>query len=39
MYQRTAGSTKKGRNLAYGARFGRVILATWWRDRGGARSG
>ena len=33
MRDRTAGVTKKGRNLAYGARFARVVLATWWRDR------
>jgi hypothetical protein len=33
MYQRTAGSTKKGGNLAYGLRVGRVILGTWWRER------
>jgi glycosyltransferase involved in cell wall biosynthesis len=33
MYQRQAGSTKKGPNLAYGLRFGRVIARTWWRDR------
>jgi glycosyltransferase involved in cell wall biosynthesis len=34
MRQRAAGTTKKGRNLAYGLRFGRVVLATWWRERG-----
>jgi len=33
MYARTAGSTKKGGNLTYGVRVGRVILGTWWRDR------
>jgi glycosyltransferase involved in cell wall biosynthesis len=33
MYRRTAGTTKKGRNLAYGARFFRVIVDTWWRER------
>jgi glycosyltransferase involved in cell wall biosynthesis len=33
MYRRQAGSTKKGRNLAYGLRFARVIARTWWRDR------
>lgn len=31
MRQRSAGSTKKGRNLLYGARFARAIAATWWR--------
>jgi len=33
MRQRSAGKTKKGGNLAYGARFARVIATTWWRDR------
>ncbi len=33
MYARTAGTTKKGRNALYGARFFRVIMATWWRER------
>jgi glycosyltransferase involved in cell wall biosynthesis len=33
MRQRAAGTTKKGRNLAYGLRFGRVVLATSWRER------
>jgi Glycosyl transferase family 2 len=33
MYARTAGTTKKGRNFLYGARFFRVIIATWWRER------
>jgi Glycosyl transferase family 2 len=33
MYARTAGTTKKGRNFLYGARFFRVIMATWWRER------
>jgi len=34
MRDRAAGTTKKGRNLAYGMRFGRVVLGTWWRERG-----
>jgi glycosyltransferase involved in cell wall biosynthesis len=34
MHDRAAGATKKGRNLAYGIRFGRVVLGTWWRERG-----
>jgi glycosyltransferase involved in cell wall biosynthesis len=34
MRERTAGTTKKGRNLAYGVRFGRVVLGTLWRERG-----
>ncbi|HEX3541061.1 MAG TPA: glycosyltransferase family 2 protein [Acidimicrobiales bacterium] len=33
MYPRAAGTTKKGRNLVYGARFFRVIVETWWRER------
>jgi glycosyltransferase involved in cell wall biosynthesis len=37
MYPRAAGTTKKGNNLVYGLRFARVILTTWWRDRGSAR--
>jgi glycosyltransferase involved in cell wall biosynthesis len=38
MRERAAGTTKKGRNLAYGIRFGRVVLGTWWRERGARRS-
>jgi glycosyltransferase involved in cell wall biosynthesis len=34
MYRRRAGTTKKGGNLRYGARVGRVILGTWRRERG-----
>ena len=30
---RAAGETKKGGNLRYGYRFGRVILTTWWSQR------
>jgi glycosyl transferase family 2 len=32
MHVRTAGSSKKGRNLVYGARYARVVLGTWWRE-------
>jgi hypothetical protein len=39
MYQRTAGATKKGGNLGYGARVGRVIVTTWWRERWRRRGG
>ena len=39
LFRRTAGGTKKGRNLMYGARFARVILATWWRERRRSRAG
>jgi glycosyltransferase involved in cell wall biosynthesis len=27
---RAAGATKKGSNLRYGMRFGRVVVGTWW---------
>jgi glycosyltransferase involved in cell wall biosynthesis len=33
MRKRLAGESKKGRNLLYGARYCRVILQTWWRER------
>jgi hypothetical protein len=32
MHLRTAGASKKGRNLVYGARYARVVLGTWWRE-------
>jgi hypothetical protein len=32
MHARSAGSSKKGGNLAYGARYARVVLGTWWRE-------
>jgi hypothetical protein len=32
MRVRSAGSTKKGRNLVYGARYARVVWGTWWRE-------
>jgi hypothetical protein len=32
MHTRTAGSSKKGRNLVYGSRYARVVLGTWWRE-------
>ncbi len=34
MRRRTAGQSKKGHNVLYGLRYARVILATWWRERG-----
>jgi glycosyltransferase involved in cell wall biosynthesis len=34
MRKRFAGSSKKGHNLLYGMRYARVILRTWWRERG-----
>lgn len=33
MRTRLSGSSKKGGNLAYGYRYGRVVLTTWWRER------
>jgi len=33
MHARTSGRSKKGGNLAYGYRYGKVFLATWWRER------
>ncbi len=32
MHQRSAGATKKGRNLVYGFRYARVVIGTWWRE-------
>ena len=32
MHTRSAGSSKKGGNLRYGARYARVVLGTWWRE-------
>ena len=32
MHVRTAGSSKKGRNLVYGRRYARVMTGTWWRE-------
>ena len=32
MHVRTAGTTKKGRNLVYGSRYARVVFGTWWRE-------
>jgi glycosyltransferase involved in cell wall biosynthesis len=31
---RAAGESKKGNDLLYGFRYARVILRTWWRERG-----
>ncbi len=33
MLARTAGETKKGNNLVYGLRYGRVLVGTWARQR------
>jgi Glycosyl transferase family 2 len=32
MRVRSAGASKKGGNLRYGARYARVMLGTWWRE-------
>jgi hypothetical protein len=32
MHVRSAGASKKGGNLAYGWRYARVVLGTWWRE-------
>jgi glycosyltransferase involved in cell wall biosynthesis len=32
MHRRFAGESKKGHNIVYGLRYGRVILTTWWRQ-------
>ena len=33
MLARSSGQSKKGGNIAYGFRYGRVVLRTWWRER------
>jgi glycosyltransferase involved in cell wall biosynthesis len=37
VYARTSGVSKKGGNLAYGYRFGRVVITSWWASRPAAR--
>lgn len=37
MHKRFAGESKKGHNVLYGARYARVILGTWLRERSRAR--
>lgn len=32
MHRRTSGRSKKGGNLAYGWRYSKVFLGTWWRE-------
>jgi glycosyltransferase involved in cell wall biosynthesis len=32
MRPRLSGTSKKGRNLAYGWRYARVMVGTWWRE-------
>jgi glycosyltransferase involved in cell wall biosynthesis len=38
MRRRAGGSTKKGNNLVYGARYARVVFSTWARERKTTRS-
>jgi hypothetical protein len=33
MRERAAGASKKGHNLLYGLRYGRVVIGTWLRER------
>ena len=33
MHRRSTGKSRKGPDLLYGARFGRVVMATWRRER------
>jgi glycosyltransferase involved in cell wall biosynthesis len=33
MRVRSAGKSKKGRNVFYGSRYAQVIIRTWWRER------
>jgi glycosyltransferase involved in cell wall biosynthesis len=34
---RSSGTTKKGKNYLFGFRYGRVVIGTWWRERGDTR--
>ncbi len=34
---RASGTTKKGKNVFFGFRYGRVVLGTWWKVRGEPR--
>jgi hypothetical protein len=38
MRQRSAGESKKGHNLLYGLRYGRVVVGTWLRERARRRA-
>jgi glycosyltransferase involved in cell wall biosynthesis len=38
MRKRVAGKSKKGHNLMYGLRYGRVVMRTWWRESRAARA-
>ncbi|HEV2950521.1 MAG TPA: glycosyltransferase family 2 protein, partial [Actinomycetota bacterium] len=37
MRKRVAGKSKKGHNVLYGLRYGRVVLRTWWRESRAAK--
>lgn len=37
MHERRSGGSKKGPNLIYGIRFGRVVVTTWWKQRSTAK--
>jgi glycosyltransferase involved in cell wall biosynthesis len=37
MRRRTSGVSKKGGNALYGLRYARVVVGTWWRERGTRR--
>jgi hypothetical protein len=39
MRERAAGESKKGHNLLYGFRYGRVVLGTWVRERARRQAG
>jgi glycosyltransferase involved in cell wall biosynthesis len=36
--RRAAGESKKGHNALYGLRYARVVMRTWWRERGAGSS-
>jgi hypothetical protein len=36
IHKRQVGESKKGHNFIYGLRFMRVVVGTWWRERGAA---
>ena len=37
IHPRAAGQSKKGTNIRYGYRFGKVVVTTWWRLRSSRR--
>src|SRR5260370_17509740 len=38
IHKRKVGESKKGHNAIYGLKYGGVVLGTWWRGPGRARS-